>query len=43
MPIEIQIIVAMTLAVTWIFAFLAIVLEISDWILDRRLERRNKK
>lgn len=38
-----QIIVAMTLAITWLFAFIMIVLGIADWIFDRRLERRNKK
>lgn len=43
MPIEIQIIVAMTLAVTWIFAFIAIILGISDWLFDRWLERRYRK
>lgn len=39
----IQTIVAMTLAISWLFAFIMIVLGISDWIFDRRLERRNKK
>lgn len=43
MPIEIQIIVAMTLATTWLIAFIMTAMEISDWIFDRRLERWNKK
>lgn len=41
----IQIIVAMTLAISWLFAFIMIVPRIADWIFDRdkRLEKRNKK
>lgn len=43
MPIEIQIIVAMTLAVTWLLAFVAIIAGIDNWLFDRWLERRYKK
>lgn len=43
MPIEIQLIVAMTLAMTWLLVVLVILMNIDNWLFGRRLERRNKK
>lgn len=43
MPIEIQIIVAMILATTWLLVVLVILMNIDNWLFDRWLERRYKK
>ena len=43
MPIEIQLIVAMTLAATWLLVVLVIIMNIDNWLFDRWLERRYKK
>ena len=43
MPIEIQLIVAMTLATTWLIAASVISLAIGNWLFNRWLERRYKK
>nr|DAU53873.1 MAG TPA: hypothetical protein [Caudoviricetes sp.] len=43
MPIEIQLIVAMTLAMTWLLVVLVILMNIDNWLFDRWLERRYKK
>lgn len=43
MPIEIQIIVAMTLAMTWLLVVFMIIMAIDNWLFDRWLERRYKK
>lgn len=43
MPIEIQLLVAMTLATTWLIAVSMISLAIDNWLFDRWLERRYKK
>ncbi len=43
MPIEIQLIVAMTLATTWLLVVLVILMNIDNWLFDRWLERRYKK
>lgn len=39
----IQIIVAMTLATTWLLVVLVILMNIDNWLFDRWLERWNKK
>ncbi len=43
MPIEIQLIVAMTLATTWLLVVFVILMNIDNWLFDRWLERRYKK
>lgn len=43
MPIEIQLLVAMTLATIWLIAVSMISLAIGDWLFKRWLERRYKK
>lgn len=43
MPIEIQLIVAMTLATTWLLVVLVILMNIDNRLFDRWLERRYKK
>ena len=43
MSIEIQIIVAMTLATIWLIAVSMISLAIGDWLFNRWLERWNKE
>lgn len=43
MPIEIQLIVAMTLVTTWLLVVLVILMNIDNWLFDRWLERRYKK
>lgn len=43
MPIEIQLIVAMTLATIWLIAVSMISLDIGNWLFKRWLERRYKK